>query len=149
MPFDDLVRVPLFFPWHGVQGSRVVLGPVQSYDFALTALDSAGIEPSIDDVDGRSLRPLLGGRGDGAEPDRPVFCAIGIGWPMVRRGSHKYFVHAQHGSPVLFDLERDPGERVNLAGNSRYASIERGLADDLAQRVAKPSLTHATIHSVR
>jgi arylsulfatase A-like enzyme len=45
MPFDDLARVPLFFAGHGVRGGRVVPGPVQSYDFALTALDLAGIEP--------------------------------------------------------------------------------------------------------
>jgi arylsulfatase len=149
MPFDDLARVPLFFAGHGVQGGRVVPGPVQSYDFALTALDFAGIEPGIDDVDGRSLRPLLNGRGDGADLGRSVFCAIGMGWPMVRRGAYKYFVHAQHRSPVLFDLERDPGERVNLAGDPRYAPIERELADDLAQRMAKPSLAYADVHNAR
>ena len=149
MPFDDLARVPLFFAGHGVQGGRVVPGPVQSYDFALTALDFAGIEPGINDVDGRSLRPLLSGRGDGADLDRSVFCAIGMGWPMVRRGAHKYFVHAQHASPVLFDLERDPGERVNLAGDPGYSPIERELADGLAQRMAKPSLAHADVYNAR
>jgi choline-sulfatase len=86
---------------------------------------------------------------DGADLDRSVFCAIGMGWPMVRRGAYKYFVHAQHRSPVLFDLEGDPGERVNLAGDRRYAPIERELANSLAQRMAKPSLAHADVHHAR
>jgi choline-sulfatase len=149
MPFDELARVPLFFAGNGVQGGHVVPGPVQSYDFALTALDFAGIETAIDDADGRSLRPLLSGGGDAADLDRSVFCAIGMGWPMVRRGAYKYFVHAQHRSPVLFDLERDPGERVNLVGDPRYAATERELAEGLAQRLAKPPLADADVHSAR
>jgi choline-sulfatase len=124
-------------------------GPVQSYDFALTALDYAGLEPRVDDVDGQSLRPLLSGRPEGSELDRSVFCAIGMGWPMVRRGAYKYFVHPQQRSPVLFDLERDPGERVNLAGDPRYGRIEQELADGLTQRMAKPSLAHADVRTSR
>jgi arylsulfatase len=143
MPFDDLARVPLLFTGHGVEGGRVEPGPVQSYDFAPTALDYAGVESSVDDVDGRSLRQLLSGRAEAADRDRFVFCAIGMGWPMVRRGAYKYFVHPQQRSAVLFDLEHDPGERVNLAGDPRYSRIERELADGLAQRMAKPTLAHA------
>jgi hypothetical protein len=50
---------------------------------------------------------------------------------------------------VLFDLERDPGERVNLAGDPRYAATERELADGLARRIAKPSVAHADVHNAR
>ncbi len=141
MPFDDLARVPLFYAGHGVAGGRVVPDLVQSYDFALTALDCAGVTPGVEDVDGRSLRPLLAGQPEPNDPDRSVFSAIGVGWPMIRRGNHKYFVHAQHRTPVLFDLEEDPGERVNLAGDPGYGEVERDLSERLARREAKPSLT--------
>jgi arylsulfatase len=141
MPFDDLARVPLFYAGHGVAGGRVVANLVQSYDFALTALDYAGLAPGVEDVDGRSLRPLLVGRPGADDLDRSVFSAIGVGWPMIRRGNHKYFVHSQHRTPVLFDLEDDPGERVNLAGDPGRAEVERDLSERLAQREAKPSLT--------
>jgi choline-sulfatase len=114
---------------------------VQSYDFALTALDYAGLSPGVEDFDGRSLRPLLAGRPRAEDLDRSVFSAIGVGWPMIRRGNHKYFVHSQHRTPVLFDLEEDPGERVNLAGDPGYAEVERDLSERLARREAKPSLT--------
>jgi arylsulfatase len=139
IPFDDLARVPLFYAGYGVEGGRVVRSLVQSYDFALTALDYAGVEPAIDDVDGRSLRALLTERQAVAEVDRSVFCAIGMGWPMVRRGNHKYVLHAQREEVALFDLANDPCERVNLAGVRRYAEIERDLSMLLAERTAKPS----------
>jgi arylsulfatase len=142
MPFDDLARVPLFYAGLGVEGGRVVPHLVQSYDFALTALDYAGLEPGADDLDGRSLRPLLAGTPEAADHERSVFCAIGMGWPMVRRGNHKYFVHAQHGSPVLFDLAADPAERVNLAGDPGFAEVERDLSERLVRRMSKRSLAH-------
>jgi arylsulfatase len=145
MPFDDLARVPLFYAGHGVTARRVVPDLVQSYDFALTALDYAGLEPGVHDVDGRSLRSVLTGQPDAADVERPVFCAIGMGWPMIRRGNHKYFIHGHQGSAVLFDLEHDPGEQVNLAGDPRYAEIERDLSDRLAHHMAKPSLAHADV----
>jgi arylsulfatase len=140
MPFDDLTRVPLFYAGHGVAGGRVVPNLVQSYDFALTALDCAGLAPSVEDVDGRSLRRLLAGQPETHDLDRSVFSAIGVGWPMIRRGNHKYFAHSQHRTAVLFDLENDPGEQVNLAGNPEYAEVERDLSERLGQREAKPSL---------
>jgi arylsulfatase len=149
MPFDDLARVPLFYAGHGVEGGRVISDLVQSYDFAMTALDYAGLHPSVGDVDGRSLRPLLVGRPDGPDPERSVFCAMGMGWPMVRLGRHKYFVHAQHGTPVLFDLERDPGEQVNLAGDPAYATVERDLSERLARRLAKPSFDYDDVPTAR
>jgi arylsulfatase A-like enzyme len=146
MPFDDLARVPLFFAGYGVEGGRVVRSLVQSYDFAVTALDYAGVKPNVTEVDGRSLRPLLAGRGEAADSDRPVFCAIGLRWPMVRLGAFKYFVHARHHeSPVLFNLEDDPGERVNLADGPRYTDVRGRLSELLAQRVARPPIRQVNV----
>jgi arylsulfatase len=145
MPFDDLARVPLFYAGDGVAGGRVVPNLVQSYDFALTALDYAGLAPAVEDVDGRSLRPLLAGPPEADDLARSVFSAIGVGWPMIRRGNHKYFVHSQHRTAVLFDLDDDLGERVNLAGDPRCAGVERDLSERLAQREAKPPLTQADV----
>ena len=144
MPFDDLARVPLFYAGHGVEGGRVVPDLVQSYDFALTALDYAGLEPGVEDVDGRSLRPLLAGQPEAADLERSVFCAIGMGWPMIRRGNHKYFVHAQHGSPVLFDLERR-SRRTGQPG--RRSALRRGRAGPV--RAARPAHGQAVARSRR
>jgi arylsulfatase len=140
MPFDDLARVPLFYAGLGVAGGRVISDPVQSYDFVLTALDCAGIPPSVDRFDSRSLWPLLARATERDDPRRPVFSCIGMGWPMVRAGTCKYFVHAKRQVPVLFDLDSDPGERVNLVDEPLYAHLKEELSEELATRVAKPPL---------
>jgi arylsulfatase len=145
MPFDDLARVPLFYAGYGVAGGRVVSDPVQSYDFALTALDYAGVQPRVNDFDSLSLRPVLTAQAQPVELDRPVFSCVGLGWPMVRHGGHKYFVHAQQRTPVLFDLERDPAECQNVADDPHYADITRELSERLDERVARRPLAHLDV----
>ena len=90
----------------------------------------------MDGFDGRSLRPLLADATEREESSRRVFSCIGLGWPMVRAGTYKYFMHAKRQVPVLFDLGSDPGERVNLADDPDYAPVTRELSEALAQRVA-------------
>jgi hypothetical protein len=124
---------------------RVVSGLLQSYDFALTALDYAGVQSRVDDFDNRSLRPALTDWAQSVQLDRPVFSCVGLGWSMVRHGGHKYFVHAQQQTPVLFDLERDPAERQNVANDPHYADIKRELSERLAEHVAKPPLAHLDV----
>jgi choline-sulfatase len=140
LAFDDLVRVPLFYAGHGVTGGRVVSSLVQNYDFARTALDYAGIEPAEVDFDSRSVRPLLTGPGRPEDADRAVFCCTGMPWATVRHGNYKFCPHIDEQAAMLFDLEQDPAESVNLAGNRRYAAVQRSLAELLAKRVAKPAV---------
>jgi arylsulfatase len=140
LPFEDLVRVPLFYTGAGVAGGRVVSSLVQNYDFAQTALDYAGVDPGALAADSRSLRPFLAGRPEPADRDRAVFSCIGTSWPMVRHEHYKYCPNAKQPEALLFDLAADPVERVNLADDRSYADVRRNLADLLAQRVAEPSL---------
>jgi hypothetical protein len=41
---------------------------------------------------------------------------------------------------MLFDLERNPSESVNRAGDPQYAQARKHLSGMLAQRLAKPAL---------
>jgi arylsulfatase len=143
-PFDDLARVPLFYAGHGIARGRVVPGLVQSYDFALTALDHAAIAPGELDFDSRSLRPILSGRATAADLERSVFSCTGMPWAMVRQGKYKYFSHTDEDAAMLFDLKEDPTESASLTADARYASIRRDLSERLARRIAKPSLDHGT-----
>jgi choline-sulfatase len=140
LPFEDLVRVPLFYAGCGVARAQTVSGLVQSYDFAPTALDYAGVEAAELDLDGRSLRPLLAGQADAADLDRAVFSCTGEPWPAVRHANFKYCVNTKQQEEVLFDLQQDPGERVNLANDPGHAKARRELSELLAQRRANPSL---------
>jgi arylsulfatase len=144
LPFEDLVRVPLLYAGCGVAGDRVVSDLVQSYDFAPTALDYAGVDAGELDLDGRSLRPLLAGKREAADLERAVFSCTGEPWPAVRHGNFKYCVNTKQQQEVLFDLQQDPGERVNLADDPSHTGIRRELSDLLAQRRARPSLADDT-----
>jgi choline-sulfatase len=138
-PFDDLVRIPLFYAGYGVTSGRAVSALVQNYDFARTALDYAGVDPGEIDFDSRSVRPLLSG--DAADLDRTIFSCTGMPWAMARQGDYKYIAHAEEASAMLFDLAHDPAELVNLAGTERCSEVRDHLAKQLGERVAKPSLS--------
>jgi arylsulfatase A-like enzyme len=117
---------------------------VQSYDLALTALHYAAVDAGELDFDGQSLRPLLGGHGEAEDLDRSAFSCTGTPWPAVRHANFKYCVNTKQHEAVLFDLEQDPIESVNLAADERYANVTRDLSERLARRIAKPSLDNGT-----
>jgi arylsulfatase A-like enzyme len=113
---------------------------VQSYDFPLTALDYAGVDPGAHDFDSRSLRPFLADSAQPTDVQRTVFTCTGMSWPMVRYQNFKYSINMAEREPVLFDLDSDRNESVNLANDPDYAEITRDLSARLAQRMARPSL---------
>lgn len=77
-------------------------------------------------------------------PTGPSFCCIGMPWATIRHGQYKYCPHIDEQAAMLFDLEQDPTESVNLAGDPRYAEVKQNLSGMLAQRVAKPSIADRT-----
>jgi arylsulfatase len=135
IPFDDLARVPFFVTGAGVAGGRRDAGLAQSFDFATTCLDYAGVDVDLAAFDGISLAPLLGDPAASLDADRTVHCGISMRWPMVRRGPHKY-LRSGWGEEVLFDVERDPGEVYNLTSLDPDREIRGVLAEASAQRVA-------------
>ncbi len=118
--------------------ARRVPEPVSLLDVTPTLADLA--RPGSSDelsapVDGRSLLPLLAG---GAEPDRTVaaeYLAESALAPMVmlRRGRWK-FIHTPSDPDLLFDLENDPLELVNLAEAPDQAGLVRELREEAGER---------------
>ena len=114
IPFDDLAKVPCFATGSVVDGSRTEASPMQSFDFATTCLDLAGIDVDLSAFDGVSQRAFLADPDGSLPTDRSVITGISMRWPMVRRAQHKYLREMGWGSEALFDVERDPAERLNL-----------------------------------
>lgn len=134
IPFDDLARVPFFATGAGVAGGRRDRGLAQSFDLATTCLDYAGVDVDLATFDGISLEPVLGDPGASIDADRTVHCGISMGWPMVRRGPHKYM--RSGWEEVLFDVERDPGEVDNVLSLDPDREITNALAVASAERAA-------------
>jgi arylsulfatase A-like enzyme len=119
--YDDVTRVPLFLRWPG----RIAPGQIideficHQVDLATTFLAAAGL-PAPDTFRGVDLLPVAC---DGASTGREDIFASYHGnqfglysQRMVRDRRWKYVWNAT-AEDELYDLARDPGELVNLAGS--------------------------------
>jgi choline-sulfatase len=137
--YEQSVRVPLILSWPGgLPAGRVVEHNVSLVDVVATMVDGAGAE-TVGALDGESLLPLArGDAGAAAEWDDEVFSeylAHGVARPvaMLRRGRHK-LIYSLDDPPVLFDLEKDPGEFRNVADDPAYAPALEELRSALLAR---------------
>ncbi len=119
--FEGSAAVPLMIAAPGLEPGRVDT-PVSTIDLCPTLCDLAGV--SMDEVmpwtDGVSLVPVAGGAERGPVPIE--YAAEGSESPIValRDGRWKY-VRCAIDPEMLFDLEADPQERRNLAGDPAQA----------------------------
>jgi N-acetylglucosamine-6-sulfatase len=146
-PYEESIRVPLVLRWDaaawpaGTAPDALVL----NIDLAPTMAEAAGLEI---EADGRSLLPLLDGRAVGRREDFliehlegtnpiPTFCAVrSDAWKHVRYAT---------GEEELYDLERDPAELDNLAGEPSARPVLDALRERLRElcRPAPPGFDRA------
>jgi choline-sulfatase len=118
--YEESVAVPMILAGTDV-APGVVETPVSLLDLYPTILDAAGARPTdLVCRPGRSLFAV-------PDPDRTIFSeyhAVGAvsGAFMVRWGRWKYN-HYVGFRPELFDLESDPEELIDLAGEPWAASV--------------------------
>ena len=118
IPF--LLRMPHTDAWKST-GSQVRDEVVELMDVMPTLLDAAGVAIP-DNVDGRSLLPLISGKEDSWRDYIHGECAvvptINSGMQYLTDGKQKYIWYPGTGEEQFFDLENDPQEMVNLAETS-------------------------------
>jgi arylsulfatase A-like enzyme len=132
IPFDDLARVALIVAAPGMAPGRRVAEVVQTSDIALTCLDYAGVPtPESETYDSQTLRPHLEAKSVTSSASRAAYCAISMGWPMIRVGRHKLIAHHEKPGKALFDLVSDPYETTNLFLDPDYATIRGHLVERL------------------
>ena len=137
--YEPTLRVPLVVYAPALFRPRVVTEPVQHVDLVPTVLDALGMDAPAG-LAGRSLLPLLAGRGAGETPAgyfEAISTSINRRWaPLygLRDGALKY---VDLPLPELYDLGADPGETRNLAA-SRPQELER-LAERLKRRARAPT----------
>jgi arylsulfatase A-like enzyme len=98
-------------------------------DIMPTLLDLAGVDipesvEGISMVSGGPRAHLYGECGNGPTATR-----------MVHDGRHKLIYYPVGNRAQLFDLDKDPREMVDLAGQESYARVEHQLRDLLAQEL--------------
>ncbi len=116
--FDETVRVPLLVkpstaaPFDDIERGRVVMANVGGFDVMPTLLDLSGIRPP-DGLDARSLVPLL--RGTATTLDRVVATETSQRGLAIVDGPYKFVLEPGGKTEALYDLQKDPAERRNLA----------------------------------
>jgi arylsulfatase len=119
-PLSPSACVPLVIAGPGIKPGLNYKGAAETLDLAATFLDYAGV-PVPKDMDSKSMRPYLEGRGD--YPRKYVTSALQR-WALVCDGRYKLIKGDLGGmvdskdedkSMVLYDLQNDPNEMVDLA----------------------------------
>src|SRR5205823_720096 len=123
--YEESAGVPLILAGPNIGTGGVVDTPASHIDCAPTIMEAVG---APDRVGGRELLGAsLFALANGAMPPRPVvseYHAIGsiAGAYMLRFGRYKYCHYVAY-RPQLFDLDVDPEELTDLAGDPRHAAI--------------------------
>ena len=121
--FDDIVHVPLLFTGHGINSMPSTSQQVSNIDIFPTILELIGIPITIQNIQGRSLVPLLKGKELNSIPIYMTSSAIIIDLPNkdplvgIRTPNFKYFRNADDPKKDvhLYDLKNDPLEDNNIA----------------------------------
>ena len=133
--YEQSVRIPLILAGPGIPAQQRLPQVVSTVDLTATLLNMAGVESAVP-FDGDSLIPLLNGdKDDWKDEALSEFYADGSTrpWAMLRQGQYK-LVYSHNDPLELYDLENDPGEFHNLAGDERYRAIVDQLCDSLLLR---------------
>jgi arylsulfatase A-like enzyme len=121
--YDSSVKVPFIAAMPDViEPGEVNDRMISGYDLMPTLLDFLGFGAETPaGLPGRSFADSLGrSENPTAEADRPIVVFDEYGpTRMIRTRRWKYVHRYPHGPHELFDLERDPGERVNLLVDER------------------------------
>ena len=121
--FDDIVHVPLLFTGHGINSMPSTSQQVSNIDIFPTILELIGIPITIQNIQGRSLVPLLKGKELNSIPIYMTSSAIIIDLPNkdplvgIRTPNFKYFRNADDPKKDvhLYDLKNDPLEDNSIA----------------------------------
>ena len=126
--WEEALHIPLIFVAPGVvQPNSACHSLVSSTSIYPTLLDLCGLPPR-DDLDGRSLLPLL--LDPDADEDRWALSTRRYQEHSIRSRSWRYTRYAD-GSEELYDHEHDPLEWNNLTADEQYEAVKRDLAQHL------------------
>jgi tetratricopeptide (TPR) repeat protein len=153
--YDSTMRVPLIFSWPGrippAHGSE----PVQLVDVAPTILELLDL-PAPASADGHGIAAGLGGDAD--LDLHPALMETWLpwtyyGWAPLSAWLDRQWKLVDAPDAELYDVQSDPGETRNLAGEQVAVADRLGMAMDAltsaTQRVAETSQDDAAMQRLR
>lgn len=130
-PYEGSTRIPMVLRWPGSFEAAVPRGsvldhPIELRDVLPTFLDAAGgIIPAA--MDGASMLDLVRGNASGwrsfIDLEHATTYFKENHWVGLTDGKVKYVFFRPTGREQLFDLERDPGEQHDLAGDAAWHDV--------------------------
>jgi arylsulfatase A-like enzyme len=145
-PFEESVGVPLVVRYpRAVEGGRTLDCPVTLLDLMPTILSYADA-PLPPTLEGESLVELLGGESTVPHPDGVYLqhdLPFDSAWRALRTERYVLVVDRDLRVRCLFDLERDPYQRENLAGRDEVTDLQAELFEsfiDAAERHADSTI---------
>ena len=143
-PYEESTHVPLIIrtPW--TTTAKRNNQPALNIDLAPTIAALTGVKPALPQ-DGRSLVPFLHGQ---STPWRHAFLEEYLGKDLLHHGGpppyeavqtrRNLYVEYQNGWRELYNLQKDPWEMNNVAGDPRNTPLEQSLSADLHRLYAAP-----------
>jgi arylsulfatase A-like enzyme len=117
--WERSTRVPLIFAGPGVPAGQRTKQPAELLDIYPTLIELCGLT-AREDLEGLSLVPQI--KDPAARRDRPAITSHNQGNHGIRSERWRYIRYAD-GSEELYDIENDPNEWTNLAGDPQHAAV--------------------------
>ena len=125
--YDHSMRVPLFVIGPDIPRGKRVGADVYLQDVMPTILELAGAEVP-GHIEFHSLLPFADGSRSNSYYDAIYGCYMDR-QRMVRQEDFKLILYPYASKMLLYDLENDPDEIVNLAGEDAYGEMQSKLFD--------------------
>ncbi|XP_065835449.1 arylsulfatase-like [Oscarella lobularis] len=137
-PYEGSAHIPMLIRWPDAltesRGGKIAVSrgitcevPVEIRDIFPTFLDVAGVKPA-QQLNGQSLLDLLQGSKSGSswrewiDLEHDICYNVTNHWNALTDGHTKYIFEAYFPDEQLFDLDNDPHEMKNLAGDPKWQS---------------------------
>jgi len=144
-PYDASIHIPALFRWpDGLPGGTHTQSLLGMTDIFPTLCELAGV-PIPRSVEGVSHAPWLRGDATGSPVESQFLMNFskwfdwikdGAEWRGVRTPTHTY-VERLDGRIELYDLEQDPWQQTNLAGEGAVQALQSSLEDELRAQQLK------------
>ena len=132
--YEDCMKMPVIFAGPGVPQGKASDALAYHFDIYPTICDLTGAK-APQEIDGKDLVPVMQGKAEGVRDT--ILLGYKIVQRAIRRGQWKLIRYPEVNKTQLFDLQADPCEIKDLAGDPAQAGRVKELTALLAAEQKK------------